>query len=179
MIHNAAVGYRERRRLETVDGLAHVFAINVLAPYLLTAIITPPRRLVYMSSGLHRGGDPDLSDLQWRARAWSGMQAYSDSKLFDVVLAFALARRRADVRSNAVDPGWVPTRMGGPNAPGDLVAGSITQAWLATSDDTEAAVSGRYFQQQRIQAANPAAERHEVQDGLLDACRQISGIELH
>ena len=77
----------------TTDGLSHVFAINVLAPYLLTALITPPRRLVFLSSGMHRGGDPDLADLQWTQRPWNPAQAYADSKLFDAVLAFAVARR--------------------------------------------------------------------------------------
>ena len=116
MIHNAGVGFREPR-IETGDGLEHVFVINVLAPYLLTALIAPPARLVYLSSGMHRGGDPDLSDLQWARRRWNGAQAYSDSKLFDTVLAFAVARRWPGVLSNAVEPGWVATKMGGPGAP--------------------------------------------------------------
>src|ERR1700728_1510501 len=85
VIHNAGVGYREPRRVETVDGLSHLFAINVLAPYLLTALMTRPARLVYLSSGMHAGGDPSVDDLQWRARRWSGAQAYSDSKLLDLV----------------------------------------------------------------------------------------------
>ena len=72
VIHNAGVGYREARRIETVDGLSHVFAVNVLAPYLLTALITPPDRLVYLSSGMHVGGDPHLRDPQWAARRWNG-----------------------------------------------------------------------------------------------------------
>ncbi|HSS94983.1 MAG TPA: SDR family NAD(P)-dependent oxidoreductase, partial [Candidatus Dormibacteraeota bacterium] len=131
IIHNAGVGDREARRIETAEGLEHIFAINALAPYLLTALIEPPRRLVYMSSGMHLGGNPELEDLQWKRRRWNGWQAYSDSKLFDVMLAFAIARRWASVLSNAVDPGWVATRMGGPGAPDDLQRGSETQAWLA------------------------------------------------
>ncbi len=83
VIHNAGIGYREPRRIETVDGLAHVFAINVLAPYLLTALVTPPKRLIYLSSGMARGGNPSLDDPQWAHRRWNGTQAYSDSKLFD------------------------------------------------------------------------------------------------
>ena len=97
VIHNAGIGYREPRRVETDDGLEHVFAVNVLAPYLLTALIDPPARLVYLSSGMHRGGAADLADPQWTRRPWNGAQAYSDSKLFDVVLAFAVARRWPDV----------------------------------------------------------------------------------
>ena len=93
VIHNAGIGYREPRRVATEDGLAHVFAVNVLAPYLLTALIERPGRLVYLSSGMHRGGDARLDDAQWERRRWNGAQAYSDSKLFDMVLAFAVARR--------------------------------------------------------------------------------------
>jgi NAD(P)-dependent dehydrogenase (short-subunit alcohol dehydrogenase family) len=93
VIHNAAVGYRESRRIETVDGLPHVFAINTLAPYILTALIDKPQRLVYLSSGLHESGDTRLDDLLWQQRSWQGASAYSDSKLPDVLLAFAVARR--------------------------------------------------------------------------------------
>jgi NAD(P)-dependent dehydrogenase (short-subunit alcohol dehydrogenase family) len=112
VIHNVGVGYREPRRVETVDGLEHVFAVNVLAPYVLTALIERPARLVYLSSGMHTGGDASLSDPQWTDRRWNGAQAYSDSKLYDLLLAVAVARRWPDVRSNAVEPGWVPTKMG-------------------------------------------------------------------
>src|ERR1700722_2799569 len=96
VIHNAGIGYREPARIATADGLSHVFAVNVLAPYLVTALMTRPDRLIYLSSGMHRGGDPDLSDLQWERRPWNGSQAYADSKLFDVVLAFSVARHWPD-----------------------------------------------------------------------------------
>jgi len=110
----------ERRRIETVDGLPHVFATNTLVPYILTALIRKPKRLVYLSSGMHRGGDPSLKDLLWRERPWNGSSAYADSKLHDAILAFAVARRWPEVLSNAVEPGWVPTKMGGPDAPDGL-----------------------------------------------------------
>src|ERR1700721_2685736 len=109
VIHNAGVGYREPRPIRTDDGLEHVFAINVLAPYLLTLLIERPGRLVYLSSGMHRAGDPGLSDPQWEHHGWNGSQAYSDSKLYDVVLAFAVARLWTGGRSDAVEPGWGPT----------------------------------------------------------------------
>ena len=114
IIHNAGIGYREPTRRETEDGLEHVFQTNVLAPYLLTALVNRPARLIYLSSGLHRSGDPGLADLQWEHRRWDGYQAYSDSKLFDAVLAAAVARRWPNVVSSSVDPGWVRTKMGGP-----------------------------------------------------------------
>ncbi len=178
VIHNAGIGYREPRRLETVDGLSHVFAINVLAPYLLTALITPPSRLVYLSSGMHKSGNPDLDDLQWARRPWKGSQAYADSKLFDVVLAFAVARRWPEVLSNALEPGWVPTKMGGPGAPDDLSLAAVTQVWLAVSDDPAAAATGNYFYHQEPRDVHPAARSVEVQDRLLDRCAELTGVVL-
>jgi len=173
VIHNAGVG--GERRIETVDGLEHIFAINVLAPYLLTALIKQPKRLIYLSSGLHRGGDADFDDLQWKRRRWNGYQAYSDSKLFDTVLAFAMARRWPAVQSNAVDPGWVATKMGGRGAPDDLDLGSETQAWLAVSQDSAAMVSGVYFYHQKRQRFHPAAGDPTIQDRLLAACEELTG----
>ena len=179
VVHNAAVGYQERHRVETTDGLAQVFAVNVLAPYLLTALLPRPSRLVYLSSGMHRGGDPSsLDDLGWTRRRWNGSQAYSDSKLWDLVLALAVARRWPDVLSNAVDPGWVATRMGGRGASDDLAQGPVTQAWLAAADDPEARTTGGYWYHQRRRPAHPAASDPAVQDGLLVACAELSGVDL-
>jgi NAD(P)-dependent dehydrogenase (short-subunit alcohol dehydrogenase family) len=178
VIHNAGIGYREARRVETADGLCQVFAVNVLAPYLLTGLIQRPDRLVYLSSGMHRGGDPDLDDPQWTRRRWNGAQAYSDSKLFDVVLAFAVARLWPDVLSNAMTPGWVPTKMGGPGAPDDMSLAPVTQAWLAVSTDPAAMVSGGYFYHQQPGETNPAARDVKVQDELLSYCAGLAGLEL-
>ena len=107
VIHNAGLGYQQPGRGETVDGLPSVFAVNSLAPYILTCLIEKPKRLVYLSSGLHTSGDASLKDLTWQSKRWNGFQAYSDSKLHDVFLANAVARRWPDVYSNSVDPGWV------------------------------------------------------------------------
>ena len=177
VIHNAGVGYREPR-VETDDGLEHVFAVNVLAPYLLTALITTPDRLVYLSSGMHRGGDAALDDPQWVRRPWNGAQAYSDSKLFDVALAFAVARRWPAVLSNSLEPGWVPTKMGGLGAPDDLSLAPVTQAWLAASDDPAVMVTGSYFYHQRPRQVHPAAHDSGFQDRLLDYCASLTGIVL-
>jgi len=127
VIHNVAVGYREPRRRAPTDGLEHVFATNVLAPYVLTALVNRPKRLVYLSSGMHRSGSPHLRDPQWERRAWSGAQAYADSKFLDVVLAFAVARRWPGTSSNALEPGWVPTKMGGPEAPDDFTTATSSR----------------------------------------------------
>ena len=177
VIHNVAVGYREPR-VETEDGLPHVFAINVMAPYILTALIQRPNRLVYLSSGMHHGANARLDDLLWKKRRWNGAEAYAESKLYDVILAFAIARRWPDVLSNALEPGWVPTRMGGPSAPDDMDKAHRTQAWLATSDDAGAKVSGQYFHYLRRRAANPEAQRADAQDQLIAQCAELSGIRM-
>lgn len=178
VIHNVAIGYREKRRVETADGLSRLWAVNVLAPYLLTALMQRPARLVYLSSELHRRVDGDLDDLQWQGRSWHGTRAYSDSKFQDASLALAMARLWPDVLANAVEPGWVPTRMGGPRATGDLAAGAATQAWLATSDDTTARVTGGYFYHRRPARLHPAASRADLQDRLLAECASVSGVPM-
>ena len=175
IVHNAAVGYREPRRIETVDGLSHVFAINVLAPYLLTALIDRPDRLIYLSSGLHLSGEPDLTDLQWKHQPWNGMQAYADSKLWDAVLGFAVARRWPDVQSNVVHPGWVATKMGGSSAPDDLTLAPATQVWLATADNP--GTGGYYYHRQPAQT-HPAVADPRIQDELLDACADLTQVPL-
>ncbi len=178
VIHNAAVGYQEPRRLTTEDGLPHVFQVNTLAPYVLTALMQRPKRLVYLSSGLHRNGDLSLKDLLWEQRPWQGTQAYSDTKLHDVLLAFAVARRWPGVLSNALEPGWVATRMGGPNATDDLDQGHRTQAWLAVSDDPVATVTGGYFYHEAPRAPLKGTHDPAVQDRLMEACARISGVTL-
>ena len=178
VIHNAGVYRPGTARRETVDGLDDVFAVNALAPYLLTAVIERPQRLIYLTSGLHQGGDPDLRALQSPRPRWNGSQAYANSKLFDVVLAFAVARLWPHVLSNAVDPGWNPTKMGGRSAPGNLEQGVATQVWLAVSEEPGAKVSGRYFYRKRTQPAHAAASDVNVQDAFLAACEHLTGVRL-
>jgi len=177
VIHNAAV-YRVPQRVGTVDGLSLTFAVNVLAPYLLTALLEPADRLVYLTSGLLSGGDAGLDDAQWTRRRWNWMQAYSDSKLLDTMLAFAVARLRPGVRSNAVNPGWVPTRMGGAGAPDDLELGADTQVWLAAGDDPAADVTARYFHHRRSSPVPAVVEREAAQDALLAYCADLTGTRL-
>jgi NAD(P)-dependent dehydrogenase (short-subunit alcohol dehydrogenase family) len=178
VIHNAGIGYREPRRIATEDGLPQVFAVNTLAPYILTALIRRPKRLVYLSSGLHQSGDASLKDLAWEHRPWRGLQAYSDTKLHDVLLAFAIARRWPDVLSNALEPGWVATKMGGAGATDDLDEGHRTQVWLAASDDPDAMVTGKYFYHRKVRTPNPSARDTDRQEELLAACQRFSGVEL-
>lgn len=172
IIHNAGV-YRDPGQ-RTEEGLPPLFVVNTLAPYVLTALLPRPQRLVFLTSGLHRGGDGGLEDLAWEKRRFDAGQAYADSKLHDVMLAFAAARLWPKVRSNAVNPGWVPTKMGGPGAPDDLDEGWRTQAWLAASPDA-ATITGKLFFHKTEQPPHPAARDASLQDRLLAECARLTG----
>jgi NAD(P)-dependent dehydrogenase (short-subunit alcohol dehydrogenase family) len=165
VIHNAGV----------VSG-PQVLPVNVVAPYLLTALIHRPQRLVYLSSGMHRGGRAGLAGMDWSGHRTTG--SYSDSKLFVTTLAAAVARIWTDVFSNAVDPGWVPTRMGGPGAPDDLRQGHLTQEWLATSDEPEARTSGGYWYHRRRDEPAPSVQDQRFQDQLLEELARFTATRL-
>jgi NAD(P)-dependent dehydrogenase (short-subunit alcohol dehydrogenase family) len=177
VIHNAGI-YREPDRGPTPEGHAKVLAVNVLAPYMLTQLIERPDRLVYLSSSMHYGGEASLRDVDWTERRWDTNQAYSDSKLFITALAIALAKRWPKVLSNAVDPGWVPTKMGGAGAPDDLEEGHLTQTWLAVSDEAAAKVSGAYWHHRKPR--KPAADAVDTafQDRLIAKLADLTGVKL-
>ncbi|MEU1216974.1 SDR family NAD(P)-dependent oxidoreductase [Streptomyces sp. NPDC005791] len=165
VIHNAGV----------LQG-ASLLPVNVVAPYVLTALIERPARLVYVSSGMHRGGRPDLTDVDWSGARQT--HSYSDSKLFVTALALFIARTWPQVFTNAVDPGWVPTRMGGTAASDDLRLGHVTQAWLAGSNAPAVQVTGRYWFHQAQQQPAPATRDEVFQEELVDALARYSGVTL-
>jgi len=178
VVHNAGIGGGARRRVATEDGLERTFQVNVLAPYVLTALIPLPQRLIYLSSGMASNGVIDLDDLQRERRRWDGTAAYCDSKLCDIALSFAMTRHYPQVSSTAVCPGWVRSRMGGPNAPTDLSTGAATQVWLASSDEPAALTSGRYMRHMQVLEAPRPAGDVAVQEGLLATCARLSGVGL-
>lgn len=165
VIHNAGV-YRASGE--------DILAVNLLAPYILTCLIHKPERLIYLGSGEHWQGDPALA----RTLAEKGSIDYGDSKLFVLLLAKAVACRWPDAYVNVVDPGWVPTKMGGRNAPDDLGKGVETQTWLAVSTDPGARVSGRYFHHKREAEYQAAADDTTVQDQLLASCERLTGVAI-
>src|SRR4029453_16700829 len=114
---------------------SQVMPVNIVAPYLLTALIDRPQRLIYLSSGAHRSGRANLDGIDWSGRTTGSC---ADSKLFVTPLPPAGARLWPNVFSNAIDPGWVPTRMGGPGAPDDLRLGHLTQGGLPPREGTRA-----------------------------------------
>jgi NAD(P)-dependent dehydrogenase (short-subunit alcohol dehydrogenase family) len=163
IIHNAGVYQAAPKEL---------FFVNVIAPYLLTCLIQKPKRLIYLSSSMHLHGRADLEHFQ----AAGGRIRYSDSKLHVLMLCMAMARKWPDVYANAVDPGWVPTKMGGRSAPDDLDEGYATQTWLAVSNDPGAKVSGRYFYHRAESPCNPQANDVLLQERFLGLCGEITGI---
>lgn len=174
VIHNAGI-YIIPRDSVSRDGLPLLFAVNSLAPYILTCLISKPKRLIYLSSGMHKQGDSKLKAVQAISNH-TGSPTYSDTKLHDLLLSVAVARKWNGVYANAVDPGWVPTRMGGPGAPDDIEKGVQTQVWLAVSNDEKATVSGRYFFHRREAAFHPDAANAMVQENFIALCEKISGV---
>jgi NAD(P)-dependent dehydrogenase (short-subunit alcohol dehydrogenase family) len=163
VIHNAGV-YRAPSN--------EMFMVNTIAPYVLTCLIGKPGRLIYLSSSMHLHGRANLENFQRD----NSRISYSDSKLYVLMLSMAVARKWSDVYSNAVDPGWVPTKMGGRGAPDDLQKGYETQTWLAVSNDSGAKVSGRYFFHLAERRYNPQASDVMLQERFLSLCRDITGI---
>ncbi|MBL7862911.1 MAG: SDR family NAD(P)-dependent oxidoreductase [Cyclobacteriaceae bacterium] len=165
VIHNAGV-YQA--------SAAQILAVNTLAPYVLTCLLPKPQRLIYLSSGMHLHGQPNLDQI----RKNTAQLSYSDSKLHVVMLSMAVARKWPTVLSNAVDPGWVPTKMGGKGAPDNLQKGYETQVWLAVSADEKANVSGRYFYHQKERSCHPIAADVVLQEKFLARCRDLTGVSL-
>jgi NAD(P)-dependent dehydrogenase (short-subunit alcohol dehydrogenase family) len=151
-----------------------IFAVNTLAPYVLTCLIRKPKRLIYLSSDMHLGGRAKLEAFTTDINRIT----YSDSKLHVLMLCKAIAKKWPGVYANAVNPGWVPTKMGGSGAPDDLKKGYETQIWLATSDDAAAMVSGRYFHHRKEARSNPEADDVRLHEQFMDLCRQITGVSL-
>ena len=172
VIHNAGV-YASEMSLNA-DGYSSTLMVNTLAPYLLTAQIQQPERLIYLSSSMHYDGNASLQDIEWKLRRWNSSAAYSDSKLFVTTLALAVARKWPHVQSHAVDPGWVPTRMGGTNAPDDLNMGHLTQSWLAVAAASEIGNNGAYWHHLQRQQPHRATSDIQFQDALMAKLTQLT-----
>jgi len=149
-----------------------IFTVNTLAPYILTCLIQKPGRLIYLSSDMHERGTSKLDSFKTDISRIT----YSDSKLHVLMLCKVVARRWPKVFANALNPGWVPTKMGGKGAPDNLQKGYETQVWLAISNDRPAKVSGRYFFHKKEVAYNPKADDVTLQDRFLTLCDEITGV---
>ncbi len=161
---NNVGGYWNTRHV-TADGLERTFALNHLAPFLLTSLLidrlarSAPARVVTVSSNTQALGRIDFDDLQGE-RSYSGARAYNQSKLANVVFTYELARKLhgTSVTANALHPGVVRTSFGADD-PGTVqrlltpfmrpfmkaaAQGAATSVHLASAPDLER-VTGRYF----------------------------------
>ena len=163
VIHNAGVYNASARE---------IFTVNTLAPYILTCLMEKPERLIYLSSNMHLQGRSKLEHFKTDISRIT----YSDSKLHVLMLCKAVARRWPQVYANALDPGWVPTKMGGQGAPDDLQKGYETQVWLAVSNERRAKVTGRFFYHQKETGYNPEADDVLLQERFLDLCQELTDI---
>ncbi|KAF2464391.1 NAD(P)-binding protein [Lindgomyces ingoldianus] len=178
VVHNAGLYLGPFRK--TADSIPAVAAVNTIAPYILTCLLKRPTRFVFVSSEMHYSGDGGLRDVVWQQRGevgWDSTQAYCDSKLHNVMFAKAFARRWPDVQANSLDPGWVPTKMGGPSAIGSLDAAVETYVMLA--EGRENGENGRYFGPGRKESSpKSVADDVEAQERLLRICEGISGVKI-
>jgi len=178
VIHNAGIGGGVHERTLTADGLEVIFHTNVAGPYVVTALMPVSARMIYLTSGLEAQGVWRPDDLQWQSRRWDGMQAYSDSKLHDSMLAFELAERHPGSSINTVDPGWIKTKLGGPNAWDEVEDGAETQVWLATSDESAATASGRYVKRREDLEPNPVTRDSSARRELVAELERLTGYSL-
>lgn len=182
LVNNAGV-YRTHRTL-TVDGIETTFAVNGLAPFLLTNLLLPclaqsnSARVVTVSSIAHVRARLDWGNLQGEV-AFDPYAAYGLSKLCNVLFAFELARRAAgsSIASNALHPGVITTKLlmqgfGTTGAP--VEDGARTSVYLASSPEVEG-VSGEYFVDKRVERASATARNPENQRRLWDVCAELCG----
>jgi NAD(P)-dependent dehydrogenase (short-subunit alcohol dehydrogenase family) len=161
----------------TVDGLEHTFALNYLAPFLLTNLLldrltaSAPARVVTVASGAHAAGRIDFDDLQASA-SYSGQRAYNASKLANVMFTYALARRLdgTGVTATVLHPGVVRTSFGAEDQAAFIkmllplmrpflkspAAGAATSIYLASSAEVDG-ITGRYFANRKPRSSTKAS----------------------
>ncbi len=172
LVHNAGVWVRGDTPRRSVDGFETTFAVNVLAPHVLTALLSDQvtHRLLWLGSGTAGSGRPDPDD---PGAATDARRAYADSKAADVALAGAWGRRRPEIASAALDPGWVQTKLASPGAPGQVDSSANSLAFLATDAD----LSRGLYWKGRSPITVPSHVREPAwQDRLAATCDRLAGL---
>ncbi|CAK7245873.1 MAG: hypothetical protein STHCBS139747_007478 [Sporothrix thermara] len=171
VIHNAGVRRGQDNAVSRDTGYPRLFVTNTLAPYVLTALMPLPTRLVFVSSGLHYGGQPRLDTMPRGVK-------YGDSKLHNVMLAKYFARHGVDAAA-AVDPGWVPTKLGGRSAPDSIDDSARTYMMVALGTGAaKTAASGAYFANSREVSPQAVASDEAQQDALVAKLAELSGVTI-
>ena len=183
LINNAGVFLHER--LLTTDGFETTFAVNHLAPFLLTHLLLPKLeqsvqgRIVTVSSIAHSRGRIDFGDLQ-SERYFHGYTAYATSKLANVLFAYEMARRlgKSRVTSNALHPGVITTKLlksGFGTTGASLSRGAATSVKLAL-DSTLDSVTGKYFADEREQASSATSHDRQLQKRFYEVSAELVGV---
>jgi NAD(P)-dependent dehydrogenase (short-subunit alcohol dehydrogenase family) len=170
LVHNAGI-WPEPGTPPSPQGYELTFAVNALAPHLLTALLTGrvKDRLVFLGSGMAGSGTADPDRLGAAREPW---QAYADSKAVDVALALGWARRLPDLRVGAVEPGWVRTKLAAAGAPGDVRSGGARVAFAAADPDWP----GGYTAGNRPARLPAPLTDEQLQDRLLAAMDRLAGV---
>ena len=177
VVHNAGFVSRAEEPRLTDDGIEETLQVNLVAPYVLTALLPTPARIVFVSSDSIVHAHLDLADLQLKG-GWTAASAYANSKLAVTTLAFGVARLRPHALVNAVHPGWVRTKLSGQEAPLSVEQGADSPTWLAVSQDPAALVSGALFHERHQVRLNEQAYEVTFQNGVLAACSSMTGLDL-
>jgi NAD(P)-dependent dehydrogenase (short-subunit alcohol dehydrogenase family) len=193
LVNNAGLIHGAREL--TSEGLERTFALNHMAPFVLTYELrellaaSAPARVVTVASNAHMYGTLRLDDLQ-RERGYTGLGAYGASKLCNILFAREAARRFAGsgVTSNAVHPGGVRTRFGQTGSGGFRVLwalawpflisaarGAKTSVYVASAPDVEK-VTGAYFVRCKVRAGSAASRDEGLMRGLWEASEKLAGV---
>jgi len=193
LINNAGAIYL--RRYLSQDGIEMTFAVNHLAPFLLTNLLlemvidSTPARIINVASNSHKDREIDFDDLESQ-ESYGFMSAYGKSKLANIMFTYELDRRLtgSGVMVNAVHPGFVGTNMGANN--GWLVKlflpltslwalspeeGAETSLYLASSPEVEG-VSGKYFYQKKVVPSSPSSLDKEKARQLWEVSPEMTGV---
>ncbi|KAM5430245.1 hypothetical protein McanMca71_007274 [Microsporum canis] len=180
VILNAGLLYGPFRKTPDTGVPAMVF-INLLAPYILASLIRQPKRLIFISSILHKEANTDVADIFWFERGekeFKDFSAYCDSKFHVLLLSKAVARRLKGTSVTAVHPGYVSTKLAGPGGFNKLEDGVETYVMLAEGDYDQN-LTGVYFEPKR-QMAKPleVTEDENLQEIVVKACEDVTGLKL-
>ena len=169
LVNNAGVWVRGDTPARTVDGFETTFAVNVLAPHLLTARLAEhlTGRLLWLGSGMAASGHPDADE---PGAATEPSRAYADSKAADVLLAAAWGRRLPRVASAVVDPGWVKTKLASSGAPGTVDTSADSLTYLCIEADLG---SGLYWRGRRTIAVPKHLRDEAYADALAATCDRL------
>jgi NAD(P)-dependent dehydrogenase (short-subunit alcohol dehydrogenase family) len=194
LVNNAGAVFA--RRGITVDGLERTFALNHLAPFLLTNLLLPtlqasgPARIVTVASAAHSGASLDFDDLQHERGRYRSFQVYGQSKLANILFTYELAHRLqgTNVTANALHPGFVASNFGkseggiwGPiftllrPAMINVERGAETSIYLASSPDVEG-VSGQYFVKCKPAHSSRQSYDEAAQHRLWEVSEQLTGL---